>query len=77
MFLWLWAQGPSLQEKNPCPKSSWESFAFVDDEEDEERDKVSQQFALFFIPDYICLLKRCIIMFQTIIVACVLTILPA
>ncbi|MEQ2199905.1 hypothetical protein XENOCAPTIV_016498, partial [Xenoophorus captivus] len=31
--------GPSLQEQNQCPKSSWESFAFVDEEEDEERDK--------------------------------------
>ncbi|XP_027891892.1 chloride channel protein 1-like [Xiphophorus couchianus] len=37
----LLMEGPSLQEKNPCPKSSWESFAFVDDEEDEERDKGS------------------------------------
>ncbi|MED6281351.1 Chloride channel protein 1 [Characodon lateralis] len=35
----LLMEGPSLQEQNQCPKSSWESFAFVDEEEDEERDK--------------------------------------
>uniref|UniRef100_A0A087XSL8 Chloride channel, voltage-sensitive 1a n=1 Tax=Poecilia formosa TaxID=48698 RepID=A0A087XSL8_POEFO len=37
----LLMEGPSLQEQIQCPKSSWESFAFVDEEEDEERVKGS------------------------------------
>uniref|UniRef100_A0A3Q2Q6R8 Chloride channel, voltage-sensitive 1a n=1 Tax=Fundulus heteroclitus TaxID=8078 RepID=A0A3Q2Q6R8_FUNHE len=37
----LLMEGPSLQEQTQCPKSSWESFAFVDEEEDEEREKGS------------------------------------
>uniref|UniRef100_A0A3Q2EIA8 Chloride channel, voltage-sensitive 1a n=2 Tax=Cyprinodon variegatus TaxID=28743 RepID=A0A3Q2EIA8_CYPVA len=37
----LLMKGPSLQEQDQGPKSSWESFAFVDEEEDEERVKGS------------------------------------
>uniref|UniRef100_UPI003AABF0C5 chloride channel protein 1-like n=1 Tax=Centroberyx gerrardi TaxID=166262 RepID=UPI003AABF0C5 len=32
-------QGQSLQEQNQCAKHSWESFAFVDEEEEEEGEK--------------------------------------
>uniref|UniRef100_A0A8C8A6G3 Chloride channel, voltage-sensitive 1a n=1 Tax=Oryzias sinensis TaxID=183150 RepID=A0A8C8A6G3_9TELE len=32
--------GRSLQEQNPCPRHSWESFAFVDEEEEDEKEKV-------------------------------------
>ncbi|XP_036070082.1 chloride channel protein 1 isoform X2 [Oryzias melastigma] len=35
----LLMQGRSLQEQNPCPRHSWESFAFVDEEEEDEKDK--------------------------------------
>nr|XP_015829471.2 chloride channel protein 1a [Nothobranchius furzeri] len=34
-------QGHSLQEQNLCEKNSWESFAFVDEEEEEGKEKES------------------------------------
>ncbi|KAM6973832.1 chloride channel protein 1-like [Tautogolabrus adspersus] len=37
----LLTQGRSLQEQNQCQEHSWESFAFVDEEEEEDGDKGS------------------------------------
>lgn len=53
LFPWVRAQGPTLQEQNRCPKSSWESFAYVDEEEDEDREKVRQQFTFYCICSHI------------------------
>uniref|UniRef100_A0A8C6VNI4 Chloride channel, voltage-sensitive 1a n=1 Tax=Nothobranchius furzeri TaxID=105023 RepID=A0A8C6VNI4_NOTFU len=40
--------GHSLQEQNLCEKNSWESFAFVDEEEEEGKEKV--KLRRFFMP---------------------------
>lgn len=41
LFAWIWIQGDSLAEENQSQKHSWESFAFVDEEEEEDGEKVS------------------------------------
>lgn len=38
--VWIWIQGQSLHEQNQSHKRSWESFAYVDEEEDEGAEKV-------------------------------------
>lgn len=40
LFTWIWIQGRSLQEQNQSQKHSWESFAFVDEEDEEDGEKV-------------------------------------